>query len=746
VVLPVEARRRAFRTLTEPRRLAKSDPPHGPWDYFLARFGDAPPAVRAKVAVFLKVNTVIAVLLAANVVVVEQILARDWATAIEIAWIAVIAVAFWLLRMGRYGVASSLTIAVVLISLCLLGYEDPSGGAMFAFTKLAFLLAPGIVYAFLVGVGRWPAVWATAFSLLCLGAFFVVRLSHEIVGGPAGGEVAWLVSSCLVIVAMGYMAHVASTIYLDAIESAEENARESRDSMEEIRRAGIRFRTIFDSINEAVFIHDAATGRIIDVNRKTTEIFGWSPAEAVDLKVAQWSSNVPPYTQRGAERWMAKARAGQTPTFEWQAKARDGRIFWVEVNVCQANIDGQDRLLVTVRDIARRKHEEEQRAQLEERLRQSEKMDAIGHLAGGIAHDFNNQLTGILGYAEMLRFSVKDPDEVSFAEHIVRASRRSADLTRQLLTFARKGNYQIAPVNIHTLIGEVVALLERSIDKRIAIRTDLAARLPVVMGDATQLQNALLNLAINARDAMPDGGEIVFASRLIESDAPDRKESPTLSRGPWLRIVVADTGCGMSEETLKRIFEPFFTTKEAGKGTGMGLAAVYGAVQIHKGAISVDSTPGRGTTFEIDLPLAATEAVEKGHETDVPARIAKAHVLVVDDEPHVRDLLGDMLRRAGCEVRTCQDGIEAIALFSEVWREIDVVILDMVLPRMGGRDIFAALRRIDPKINVLLVSGYSLDGETQSLLDAGARGFLEKPFHLATLLQMVGACGRRALR
>ena len=730
--------------MTERLRERQSDRPHGPWNYFLSRFGDAPPAVRAKVTVFLKVNTVVAVLVAANVVV-EQFLSRDRiAIAIEIAWIAVIATSFWLLRKGQYVVASSLTIAVVLLSLCVLGYHDRSGAPMFAFTRLAFLLAPGIVYAFLVGVGKWPAVWATAFSLLSLGTFFALRVSYPSEGGPRPEEIGWLLSSCLVFVAMGYMARVASTTYLAAIVIAEEMARESRDSMEGIRRAGIRFRTIFDSINEAVFIHDAATGRIIDVNRKTTEIFGWPAAEAIHLKVSQFSSNVPPYTQRGAARWMAKARAGQAPTFEWQAKAKDGRVFWVEVNVCQAEIDGVERLLVSVRDIVRRKRDEEQRAQLEERLRQSEKMDAIGHLAGGIAHDFNNQLTGILGYAEMLRFSLKDEEAVSFAEHIVRASRRSADLTRQLLTFARKGNYQIASVNIHALIGEVVALLERSIDKRIAIRTDLASRLPVVMGDATQLQNALLNLAINARDAMPNGGEILLATRLIAPDAPDRMESPTSVRGPWLRIVVRDTGSGMSDEILKRIFEPFFTTKEAGKGTGMGLAAVYGAVQIHKGAISVDSAPGRGTTFEIDLPVAATEAAEKGHETDVPEPIAKARVLVIDDEPQVRGLLGDMLRRAGCEVRTCQDGVEAIALFSQLWREIDVVILDMVLPRMGGRDIFAALRRIDPKINVLLVSGYSLDGDTQSLLDAGARGFLEKPFHLATLLQMVGACGRRA--
>jgi PAS domain S-box-containing protein len=730
--------------LSEPRRQGDLDPPHGPRDYFLARFGHAPPAIRAKVAVFLKVNTVIAVFLVTNVVLVEQILAVDlFATAIELGWTAVLAAAFVLLRTGRYAAASNLTIAVALVSLCSLGYEVSPGGPLLGFTKLAFLLAPAIVYAFLVGAGKWPAVWATGFSFVALGTFFALRLAREPEGGPTGYEYAWLVSSYFVIAVIGYMAHVASTIYLDAIGVAEQKARESHENMEGIRRAGIRFRTIFDSINEAVFIHDPSTGLIVDVNRKMTQIYGWTAAEARSMSVSQLSSNIPPYTQREADQWIAKARVGETPTLEWQAKAKDGRIFWVEVNMCRADIDGQDRLLVTIRDIEQRKNEEQERARLEDRLRQSEKMDAIGHLAGGIAHDFNNQLTGILGYAELLRYSVTDRESVSFAEHIVRASRRSADLTRQLLAFARKGNYQIAPVNIHALIAEVVALLERSIDKRITIRTELAASVPVVMGDSTQLQNALLNLAINARDAMPEGGEIVIASRSIEANASTRKHSPTLSCGPWLRISVTDTGIGMSEDTIKRIFEPFFTTKEPGKGTGMGLAAVYGAVQIHRGAIAVDSKLGRGTTFDIDLPRAATEAPEKGPDAQPPERMVKTRVLIVDDERDVRDLLADMLDRAGCDVRTCQDGIEAITLFTKAWREIDVVILDMVLPRMGGRDMFAALRRIDPKANVLLVSGYSLDGETQSLLDAGARGFLEKPFHVATLLQMVSACVRR---
>jgi PAS domain S-box-containing protein len=714
-------------------------------EYFLARLTDAPPAIRAKAAVFLNVNAVIALMLTINVVVVEEILTRDhFSAVVETAWIAVIGIAFALLRKGRYAAASNLTIAVVLASLASLGYVSSVGGPLFSFAKLGFLLVPAIVYAFLVGAGESPPVWATVFSLLVLGIFFALRLARELPGGLTAHEYSWLLSSCLVIAGIGFMSHAASAIYLDAIAVSEQKARESRETVENLRRAGVRFRTIFDSINDAVFIQDPATGTIVDVNRKMTDLYGWTGQEAARMSVGQLSSNVPPYTQREADAWMAKARSGQTPIFEWQARAKDDRVFWVEVSMCRAEIDGQDRLLVSVRDIEQRKREESQRARLEDRLRQAEKMDAIGHLAGGIAHDFNNQLTGILGYAELLRLSVNDAESVSFAEHIVRASRRSSDLTRQLLAFARKGNYEIVPVNIHSLIDEVVALLERSIDKRISIRTDLAAGVPFVIGDPTQLQNALLNLAINARDAMPEGGELLLATKTFEVDAQARKEFPQLSLGTWLRMSVTDTGTGMNDETLRRLFEPFFTTKETGKGTGMGLASVYGTIQSHQGVISVDSKLGRGTTFEIDLPLAETKDVEKGPAARSFVRMDRTRVLVVDDEGDVRDLIRDMLVRAGCEVKTCQDGLEAVEHFVQAWREIDVVILDMMLPKMSGRDIFAALRRIDPAVKVLLASGYSLDGEAQALLDQGARGFLEKPFHVSTLLEKVEACARGA--
>jgi PAS domain S-box-containing protein len=711
--------------------------------YLLARLVDAPPAVRAKAAVFVNVNVVIAVMLAINVVVAELILTRDpVAAALESGWIVVIVVALAILRTGRYAVASNLTIAVALVSLGTLGFESSVGGPLFCFTRLALLLAPAIVYAFLVGAGRAPPVWATAFSLLLLGVFFAWRFV-EVPGGTDALDVSWLVSTSFLITAIGFMSRGASAIYLDAIVAAEEKARESRDNAEDLRRAGVRFRTIFDSINEAVFIQDPTTGAILDVNRKMSELYGYTVPEVQRMTVADVSSNVPPYTQREAEGWIALVRSGRTPTFEWQARAKDGRIFWVEVSMCLAKIDSEDRLLVTVRDIERRKAEQQERASLETRLRQSEKMDAIGQLAGGVAHDFNNQLTAILGYGELLRLAAKDEDSATFAEHIVRASRRSADLTRQLLTFARKGHYEVVPVDVHALVTDVVALLERSIDKRIAIRTTFMNGDAVVLGDPAQLEAALLNLAINARDAMPEGGELAITTRALPPEARARKSTPP-APGPWIRISVTDTGTGMSEATLKRLFEPFFTTKPPGKGTGMGLASAYGAVQIHKGTIAVESKLGHGTTFEIDLPLAETAVEGPRHEPRALADLASVRVLVVDDEPDVRGLIREMLERAGCQVRTAQDGAEAVDLFREDWRAIDVVILDLMMPRMSGRDVFAALRQIDPDAKILVASGYSVDGEARALLDAGAIGFLQKPFELATLLAKLPAFGASA--
>ncbi len=383
------------------------------------------------------------------------------------------------------------------------------------------------------------------------------------------------------------------------------------------------------------------------------------------------------------------------------------------------------------------------RKELEERLRHSEKMDAIGQLAGGVAHDFNNQLGAILGYAEMLGNELSEPLLQSYAIGIMKAARRSSDLTKQLLAFARKGKYVTAPVNIHAVIMDVVSLLARSIDKRIEIRESLEAEPHTTSGDPTQLQNAFLNIAINARDAMPSGGVLSFATHVVELE--EKAFNFEIPAGSYILVSVSDTGVGMDEETKQHLFEPFFTTKEVGKGTGLGLAAVYGTVKNHGGAVSVYSEPGHGTCFKIYLPLLSEvqEPPEQKPSEPPPAK-ASARILVVDDEELLRDMASLMLRKLGYEVIACKDGEEAIARYAESWHSIDLVILDMVMPKMGGRDTFIAMRKINKDLRSLLSSGYSIGEEAQEILNDGVLGFIQKPYSSSELAKKVAeAIGSR---
>jgi signal transduction histidine kinase/CheY-like chemotaxis protein len=389
----------------------------------------------------------------------------------------------------------------------------------------------------------------------------------------------------------------------------------------------------------------------------------------------------------------------------------------------------------SVVDITERKLAEEAGEILRERLRCSEKFEAIGHLAGGVAHDFNNQLTAILGFAETLEEISVGELQKQFAENIVRCCQRSADLTRNLLAFARKGSVLSEPVDLHQIILEVVNLLKHSLDKRILLHTRLEAEPAVVMGDPTQLQNAFMNMAINARDAMPEGGSLAFATRVVALDpARCRKMPYEIQPGVYLEATIADTGVGMAPETIRHIFEPFFTTKDLGKGTGLGLASVYGTVKQHQGHIEAESTPGKGSCFRVYLPFCdlsvpapAPEAAPRGN----------GHILFVDDEAIVAEVARGLLDTLHYQVTVCRDGVEAVEVYGTAWPTVDLVILDMVMPRMGGKDTFLALRGINPQVKVLLVSGYSIEGEAQMLLQEGAKGFLQKPFRRADLAQAV---------
>jgi signal transduction histidine kinase/ABC-type uncharacterized transport system substrate-binding protein/ActR/RegA family two-component response regulator len=404
----------------------------------------------------------------------------------------------------------------------------------------------------------------------------------------------------------------------------------------------------------------------------------------------------------------------------------------------ETDVDQLRMLMDAVWKVVERKRAEEALGESEDRLRQSEKLTAIGQLAGGIAHDFNNQLTGVMGYADMLSERLEEEPYKRFALAIMASARRAADLTQKLLAFSRKGKYLIVPMDVHQILGEVVSILERSIDKRVRIRQVLKVSHATILGDPNQIQNALLNLAVNARDAMPEGGDLTFETDAITLDeAYCRDHHQEISPGSFLRVTVTDSGCGMTDEVKKHLFEPFFTTKEPGKGTGMGLASVYGTVRNHHGTIQVHSEPGHGTTVRLCLPLAANTVREtEGRYDSVPAR-GSARILLVDDEETVRMMAPEMLRDLGYSVATCSDGREAADYYRVHWKEIDLVILDMVMPEMGGRDAFIAMRQINPRLRALLSSGYSLNGAAQGILDEGVLGFIGKPYRKAELAEIV---------
>jgi signal transduction histidine kinase/CheY-like chemotaxis protein len=372
---------------------------------------------------------------------------------------------------------------------------------------------------------------------------------------------------------------------------------------------------------------------------------------------------------------------------------------------------------------------------LEERLRESQKLEAVGTLAGGIAHDFNNLLTGILGYAYLLKQSATPGDDVYRAvEVITSAAERAAELTQQLLGFARKGKHRNVPVDVHALVREVCGLCSRTMHKNIAIVQDLRASNAIVIGDPGQIHQMLLNLAINARDALPQGGRIVFATQELQDGGAGGEPGAPARR---LVLEVSDTGVGIAPEHLSRVFDPFFTTKEPGKGTGMGLAMVYGIVQGHGGTIDIESQLGRGTKFRVVLPHAAGAASPDGASTlEIPVR-GTGHVLVVDDDQLVADTAAEFLRSLGYTVSMAASGAEAIERYLQARPPIEVVLLDLVMPRMGGRECLRALRRIDPSARVVLASGWQLGTSQQEAMTEGALEFVRKPYAIAPLSDAV---------
>ena len=374
---------------------------------------------------------------------------------------------------------------------------------------------------------------------------------------------------------------------------------------------------------------------------------------------------------------------------------------------------------------------------MEKQLSQHQKMEAVGTLAGGIAHNFNNLLMNIMGLTGLILAGMHPGDPAHADLKLIEQEvLKGSALTKQLLTLGRGGRFSPKPTDLNALLNETAGLFCRT-RQDVAITCDLAAGLPPVEVDAGQMEQVLLNLFVNAWQAMSRKGRMTLASRqvkLSEAFCEPYGRPP----GPYMHLSLTDTGKGMDEATLARIFEPFFTTKEVGQGTGLGLATVYGIVKNHRGIIRVDSQPGQGTTFHIFLPVSGQAAAAALSQKEVFATGSGA-ILLVDDEDSVRKVAGRMLEQLGYQIRLAASGAEAVKIFRRERHKIRLVILDMVMPGQGGAEIYRELRAMDPEVRVLLSSGYCLDGETQALMSAGARGFIQKPYRLAALSHNVAA-------
>jgi PAS domain S-box-containing protein len=462
------------------------------------------------------------------------------------------------------------------------------------------------------------------------------------------------------------------------------------------------------------------------VNEAACRMLGYSKAELLSKRIYELNPELP------ASLWPAmwqKLKQDGRRVFETRHCAKDGHVIPVEIASNFVEYGGKESSWAFARDISQRK-------ELETRLRQAEKMEAIGQLAGGVAHDFNNQLTCILGNAELLKYASGPAERDRLVDNVLLGVTRSASLTAQLLAFSRRGPFRSEPVDLHRVISEVVSMLSHSIDKKIQIVTHLEAARAVTPGDPSQLQNAVLNLALNARDAMPHGGHLRFTTRNITltelaASGPAQGAPP----GQYIELCVADDGQGMDEATQQRLFEPFFTTKALGKGTGLGLAAVYGTVKTHRGWVNVESRKGEGTSIALHLPVGAAAPARRSEPRPLAAPRGPVRILLVDDEALVREATQRLLQLLGCEVTVCSDGIRALEYYTAFCRSIDLVILDLMMPGKDGADTVLGMRAVHPDGKILLASGYSEESAAQAI--ASVDGFIHKPYSQAQLWDKV---------
>jgi PAS domain S-box-containing protein len=509
-----------------------------------------------------------------------------------------------------------------------------------------------------------------------------------------------------------------------------------KEAMKALEASERNYRELVENANVAIY-RFTPEGVFTFVNRYGEDLFGFSREELVRKKntigtilpdsgpesagAAVLFRNICEHTERYYENENINlTKDGREVYMSWRnqpIKDEDGNI----VEILSIGVD-----VTKVR-------------QLEKELLQAKKLEAIGTLAGGIAHDFNNILGGMMGYVSLLKEQHK-PDDVHYGilDKIDEAGSRATDLIKQLLAFSRRGKFESRPVDINQRIREVVGILRHSITKRITINTELAGDLPAIEGDPTQLDQVIMNICLNGVQAMTGKGTLAILTEAVSSDQISKSVDINPSVKTYVVLSIADTGRGMDSATLERIFEPFFTTKGTGEGTGLGLSTVYGIVANHGGSISVESMLEKGTTFHVYFP-ATDEAVAKQQpdKGKMNSIAGKGTILIVDDEDVFREMLKDVLEYLGYHVLEAGNGKKGIDIFKLNQKSIDLVILDMNMPVMDGREMFRSLKKLQPDVKAILATGFTLNGEVQTLMEEGIMGFIQKPFRIADISQAI---------
>lgn len=505
-----------------------------------------------------------------------------------------------------------------------------------------------------------------------------------------------------------------------------------KQAEEALKESEEKYRLLVENANELVLV--AQDGLIRFVNRKALDFIGYTPDEVIGKPFIEFIH--PEDRKTVAERHLKRLQGGELPgIYPFRILDSAGRLKWSEINAIQIKWNGKPATLSVLIDITERKRAEKEREELQAQLLQAQKMESVGRLAGGVAHDFNNMLSAIIGYAELGLIHCNKTDPLHpYLSAIRKAGQRSADLTQQLLAFARKQTVSPKILNLNDTVAGMLKMLQRLIGEDIDIAWLPQANLRPVRMDPSQIDQILANLCVNARDAISGCGKITIETQNTTFDEAYCAVHPGFVKGDYVMIAVSDNGSGMRKEILENLFEPFFTTKEMGKGTGLGLATVYGIVKQNDGFINVYSEPGNGTAFKIYLPRFEREptAVSVDRSTEIPKGAGET-VLLVEDEPVILDVSRAMLKQLGYTVLSAGTPGEALRLAKDHTADIRLLFTDVVMPEMNGRDLAKLIYDIKPGVRCLFTSGYTANVIAHhGVLDEGVN-FIQKPFSIKDL-------------